>query len=375
MPDATTLFSTWVEVDLEAIRNNIRWFREFSPAQVMAVVKANAYGHGMLPVARAALQAGATWYGVARLEEALALRVGGITSPVLILGYTPPQCMVEALTAHISMAVWDEHQVEQAALAAKKAGVAARLHLKVDTGMSRLGVQPEQALDLAARLVRTPGVDFEGLFTHFARADEPDPTPTDAQQERFERVLAQLEKAGLRPPWVHAANSAASLKRPSAHYDLLRVGIALYGLHPSPACLLPPAFRPALTWKAVLSQVKVLPPGRGVSYGHVYTTTGWERIGTVAVGYADGLRRIQGNWALVGGRRVPVVGRVCMDQIMLQLDQVPQAQAGDEVVLIGQQGEERLSAEEVAKAWGSINYEVVCAIGARVPRLYLNEEQ
>lgn len=371
---AHTAYSTWVEVDLEAIRNNIRWFRHFSAAQVMAVVKANAYGHGMSPVARAALQAGATWCGVARLEEALALRAGGIDCPILILGYIPPARMAEAVAAHISLTVWDERQVEQATLAAEKAGGKARLHLKVDTGMSRLGVQPEAALDLASKIARTPGVDFEGLFTHFARADEADPTPSDIQQERFEGVLTRLERAGLRPPWVHAANSAASLRRPGAHYDLLRVGIAMYGLHPSAECPLPSDFRAALSWKAVLSQVKRLPPGRGVSYGHTYVTAAWERIGTVPVGYADGFRRIAGNQALVGGRRVPVVGRVCMDQIMLQLDEAPQAQAGDEVVLIGQQGEARLTAEEVAKIWGTINYEVTCAIGARVPRLYLNEE-
>jgi alanine racemase len=338
----------------------------------MAVVKANAYGHGMLPVARAALQAGATWCGVARLEEALALRAGGVECPVLILGYTPAQRMGEAIAAHVSLTVWDERQIEQAALAAK-AGPEARLHLKVDTGMSRLGVPPEDAPSLAARIARTPHLIFEGVFTHFARADEADPTPTDVQQERFEGVLLQLERAGLRPRWVHAANSAASLRRPSAHYDLLRVGIAMYGLHPSHECRLPADFRPALTWKAVLSQVKRLPPGRGVSYGHIYTTASWERIGTIPVGYADGFRRTQGHQVLVGGRRVPVVGRVCMDQIMVQLDEVPQAQAGDEVVLIGQQGAARLSAEEVAQVWGTINYEVTCAIGARVPRLYLHE--
>ncbi len=373
MSDASLLHSTWAEVDLDAIRQNIRWFREHSQAQVMAVVKANAYGHGIIPVARTALQAGATWCGVARLDEALLLRQAGLDAPILTLGYTPPARLEQAIVAGISLTLWDERQLEQAVAAAQRVGMDARLHLKVDTGMSRLGIQPEAASHLARRIARTRRVIFEGLFTHFARADERDPLPTDQQQQRFEDVLRALEREGLRPPWVHAANSAAGLTRPSAHYDLIRVGIAMYGLHPSGECPLPQGFRPALTWKAVLSQVKLLPPGRGISYGHTYVTTRWERIGTVPVGYADGFRRVERNWVLVGGRRVPVVGRVCMDQLMVQLDEAPQARAGDEVVLIGAQGEERLPAEELGRRWGTINYEVTCGIAGRVPRLYLNE--
>ncbi len=372
MSQATT-YSNWVEVDLEAIRNNIRWFLKNSGAPVMAVVKANAYGHGMIPVARAALQAGVNWCGVARIEEALDLRAAGLDCPTLLLGYTPPERVKEAVAQQLSLTVWDSCQVERAASAGQKTGIAARLHLKVDTGMSRLGVQPEEALALARKLAGTPGVIFEGLFTHFARADEADRRPTDAQERLFRGVIEQLEKAGLRPPIVHAANSAASLTRPSAHFDLLRTGIAIYGLHPSAECPLPEAFRPALTWKAVLSQVKILSSGRGVSYGHVYTTRANERIGTLPVGYADGYRRILGNQVLVGGRRVSVVGRVCMDQVMVGLDEVPEAQPGDEVVLIGKQRQASITAEDVAKIWGTINFEVVCGIGPRVPRLYLHE--
>ena len=368
-----TSYSTWVEIDLEAIRNNVQWFQNFSGVDVMAVVKANAYGHGMIPAAKAALQAGASWCGVARIEEAIELRAAGLNCPILLLGYSPPDRVEEAVAQQISMTVWDPRQLELAASAARKAEMPARLHLKVDTGMSRLGVQPEETLDFVRKLAKTPGVIFEGLFTHFALADETDPTPTDAQEECFRAVLTQLEQAKLRPPVVHAANSAASLTRPSTHFDLMRVGIAIYGLHPSDECSLPGAVRAALTWKAVLSQVKVLPPGRGVSYGHIYTTRAQERIATVPVGYADGFRRTLGNQVLVAGKQVPVVGRVCMDQIMIQLDEVPGARAGDEVVLVGQQGEARLTAEDVAKIWGTINYEVTCAISARVPRVYLHE--
>ncbi len=215
-----------------------------------------------------------------------------------------------------------------------------------------------------------PGISFEGVFTHFATADEANPTTSDAQEKRFRQAVEALDLNGLRPPIVHAANSAAGLTRPSAYFNLIRAGIAIYGLHPSSQCLLPTEFKPALQWKSVLSQVKTLPPGQGVSYGHIYTTRAIERIGTVPVGYADGFRRTSGNQVLVGGVKVPVVGRICMDQIMVQLDQVPHAAAGDEVVLIGSQGNERLSAEMLANTWDTINYEVTCGLAARVPRFY-----
>ena len=363
-------YSTWVEIDLQAIENNVRWFCENTGVQVMAVVKANAYGHGAVPCALAALRSGAQWCGVARIEEALELRRSGIECPILLLGYTPPERLVEAIANQISIVVWDLRQIEWAEAASRKAGRPAHIHLKVDTGMSRLGVQPEQAASLAKRLGEAESLYFEGIFTHFARADERKDEPTEEQALQFRRVLAELEAAGLKPPIVHAANSAAGLTRPSAYFNLVRAGIAIYGLHPSPDCMLPSTFCPALVWKTILSQVKILPPGRGISYGHAYSTRSEERIGTLPVGYADGLRRVAGNQVLIAGRRVTVVGRVCMDQVMVQLDEVPEARAGDEVVLIGIQGEEQITAEEIAQRWGTINYEVVCGIGSRVPRVY-----
>jgi alanine racemase len=363
-------YSTWVEVDLGAIKANVRWVREQAGVQVMAVVKANAYGHGALPVAQAALYAGATWCGVARIEEALALRLAGLDCPILLLGYTPPDRIGEAIAQRISLTVWDAEQIQQASTAAKEAGLSACLHLKVDTGMSRLGVRPEGALALAQELTAAPGIVFEGLFTHFARADEREKRPTQAQEHLFLGVLADLERADLRPRLVHAANSAASLSYPSARFDLLRLGIAMYGLHPSPETLLPQEFRPALAWKTVLSQVKVVPPGQGISYNHDYITSRAERIGTLPVGYADGIRRTRPNQVLVGGVRVPVVGRVCMDQMMVLLDAVPEARQGDEVVIIGVQDNDQIRAEEVALRWDTNNYEVVCSISARVPRCY-----
>ncbi|MBN1538491.1 MAG: alanine racemase [Anaerolineales bacterium] len=364
-------YSNWVEVNLGTIENNVRFFRRNSQAAIMAVVKANAYGHGTTAVAQAALRAGADWLGVARFSEAETLRQAGIEAPVLLLGYTPPDRLEAAINRNVSMTVWSEEQITQAAAIARRMGAVARLHLKVDSGMNRLGVKPEQALDLAQQIVDSPSLQFEGVFSHFACADESNPHPSDIQAARFDQALSRLEAHSLRPPWVHASNSAASLTRPTSHFDLLRIGIAMYGLHPSDECLNPPEVRSALSWKSVLSQVKSIPAGEGVSYGHVYHTQVVERIGTIPVGYADGFRRIEGNQVLVAGKRVPVVGRVCMDQMMVQLDRVPEAQAGDEVVLIGKQGGECLTAEEIARHWGTINYEVVCGIAARVPRVYI----
>lgn len=365
------VFSNWVEIELSAIEDNIRAMRRICEVPIMAVVKANGYGHGAISVARAATQGGAAWFGVARIEEALELRRGGIESPILVLGFTSPGSYIEAVTQRISMSVWTRDQIKEISIAALQAGLPAHIHLKVDTGMSRLGVPSHEAYQLAKVIQRIEGVFFEGIFTHFARADEIDRYYTDLQEQRFQKVIDQIKATGLEPPLVHAANSAATLVRPSSRFNLVRTGIAIYGLNPSKECKLPPGFRPSLAWKSFLTQVKVLPPGTGVSYGSEYITKSRERIGTVPVGYADGFRRVQGNKILVHGIRVPVVGRVCMDQISVQLDSVPEAEAGDEVILVGKQGESRITADDLAECWGTVNYEVVCGIGSRVPRLYI----
>ncbi len=370
MPAFKPRSSNWIEVDLDAIAANVRYFKTLCGVAVLAVVKANAYGHGAPQVAQTALAAGATWCGVARIEEALELRHAGIAGPILILGYTPEHQYLQAIEQDISLTVWEREQIDLAASLAQRAGKRAKLQLKIDTGMSRLGARVDQALELAGYLAEKPGVAYEGLFTHFARADELERATSDRQEARFREVLVELEGRGLRPPWVHAANSAAGLTRPSAAFNMIRLGVAMYGLHPSDETPLPPEVQPALAWKSVLSMVKTLPPGRGVSYGHEYVTRGYERIGTVPVGYADGFRRVPGAKVLIGGQPTPVVGRVCMDQIMVQLDQVPGPRAGDEVVLVGAQGQARQSVEDLARYWGTINYDVVCGIGARVPRSY-----
>ncbi len=370
MTDPRNRYSTWVEVDLGVIEANARQLTALTKATVMAVVKANAYGHGAVPVAQAAARGGASWLGVARAEEALELRSAGIGLPILILGPAPVAQLAALIAAGASLTVTDEVQIDAAALAARDQQATAKVQLKLDSGMNRLGAPPEAAVNLARRIQQQPSLSFEGVFTHFARADEGMPEPVQRQVERFEQALSALVSAGLRPPLAHAANSAAALSWPGTHYDLVRVGIALYGLRPSPAAPLPAGLRPALEWKTQLTRIRSVPPGEGVSYGHAYVTRRTERIGTVPVGYADGLRRAAGNQLLVGGVPVPVVGRVCMDFCMLQLDRVPGANEGDEAVIIGAQDRTRLSAEQVADRWGTINYEVTCGIGARVPRTY-----
>lgn len=365
------MYSTWTEINTKALQDNIAILRQASGVEVMAVVKANAYGHGAIACALAALQGGATFLGVARIEEALELRHVYIQAPVLLLGYTPIQRFEEAISANLSVTVWSPEQVQAAAAAARQAGKPGRVHIKVDTGMSRLGLAPAEAAHLARRVSSEPDLILEGIFTHFARADEPGQASVDEQEGQFAWVIDALQAEGLRPPFVHAANSAAIITRASAQFNLVRAGIAMYGMRPSSQVPLPGGFQPVLAWKSVISQVKDLPPGTGISYGHAYVTTEAERIGTIPVGYADGLRRVSGNVVLIGGQRAPVVGRVCMDQIMVSLRGVPAAAVMDEVVMIGRQGDDEIRAEEVGERWGTINYEVTCDIGPRVPRIIL----
>ena len=362
--------TNWIEVDLSAIRHNVRRLREISAVQVMAVVKANGYGHGLVEVGQAAVEGGATWLGVARVDEALSLVRSGIPARIMVLGYTEPERAAEAAMHGVRLAVYDRQVAQAYSLSAGQAGQVLHVHAKFDTGMGRLGHNPEDGVEFVHWLGEQPALRVEGVFTHLAVADEPENPVTLNQLSLFDALLAGLNNAGLRPELVHAANSAGTLYFPGARYNLVRPGISIYGLHPGEAAPLPEDFRPALSWKARLVSAKMLPPGHGIGYNFRYYTSRDERIGVAAVGYADGFRRRLGNFALVRGKRVPVVGGVCMDQCMLQLDEVPCACIGDEVVLIGKQGESRITAEEIGREWGTINYEVVCGLLARVPRIY-----
>lgn len=363
-------YATWAEIDLGALRANVRQFAR-RQAAVMAVLKANAYGHGAVPVARAALQAGALWCGVARADEALELRRAGLGCPILILGATPPRAVDAAIADAISLSVWTAEQVAAISAAARKAGRPARLHLKVDSGMHRLGASPKEALHLARQIHDAQGVELEGVFSHLACASDADSTPSLEQHRIFQQVLAELSAAGLRPTWCHMANTAAALRWPEMDHDLVRIGLGLYGMQPSDVLDLGTGLSPALTWKARIAQVRAVAAGEGIGYGHVYAPDRAETIATVSVGYGDGFRRWPGTSVLIDGHPAEVVGRVSMDQITVRMPEGAQGRPGDEVVLIGRQGQAEVSAEALASAWGTINYEVTCGISARVPRLYL----
>jgi alanine racemase len=363
---------TWLEVDLEAIAHNVRRVVEMVGPQVavMAVLKADGYGHGMVRVARTALNNGARYLGVASINEGAVLRRAGITTPVLILGYTPAWQARELVLNGLSATVFGLDVARALSVAAKELDRQVQLHIKVDTGMGRLGLLPEDVLPFVLDLQSLPNLVLEGIFTHFSVADS-DADYTRWQMERFHRVLDALAPAGVEFPRVHAANSAAILTLPESHFSMVRLGIAMYGLDPSQQVPCPPDFRPALAFKTQIAQVKELPPGSFVSYGNTYQTVGVQRIAVIPVGYADGFRRAPRHWGevLVRGRRAPIVGRVCMDQTMIDVTAIPDARQGDEVVLIGEQGGEQLTTEEVAERLGTINYEVVSEILARVPRV------
>jgi alanine racemase len=341
---------------------------------VLASLKADAYGHGALKVARTVLLNGASMLGVATVSEATPLREAGIMAPILVFGYVPHWQMREAVRLGLTITLYSSEAAQALSRAAQALQRTVKVHLKVDTGMGRLGIRAEEIeaiVALAREVRRLPGLELEGIFTHFAMADARDQSYTRKQLARFQSILQALEAEGLRPPLAHAANSAATLTVPEAHFDMVRPGIALYGLDPSPEVRLPPGFRPALSFKTQVAQVKLVPEGECIGYGCTYVTTRPTRIAVLPVGYADGFRRAPRTWGsvLIHGREAPIVGRICMDQCMIDVTDIPGVRVGDEVVLIGRQGEAVLTAEQVAERLGTINYEVVSEILARVPRV------
>jgi len=363
---------TWLEVDLEAVAHNVRRVVNMvgPDVSVLSVLKADGYGHGVVRVARTALNNGARYLGVASINEGAALRRAGIDAPTLVLGYTPAWQARDLVLNDLTATVFSLDVAQALSRAARDLDREVRIHIKVDTGMSRLGLLPHDVAPFVLDLRPLPGLVVEGIFTHFSVADS-DPEYTRWQIERFREVLEVLERQGIHFRLVHAANSAAILTLPESHFLMVRLGLAMYGLHPGPQVRCPDDFRPALSFKTQVAQVKTLPPGSFVSYGNTYQTVGEQRIAVIPVGYADGFRRAPRHWGevLIRGHRVPIVGRVCMDQTMIDVTAVPDVRQGDEVVLIGEQGEERISAEDVAERLGTVNYEVVSEILARVPRV------
>ncbi|WP_267242916.1 alanine racemase [Streptomyces sp. PR69] len=374
------------EIDLSALRANVRALRAHAPgAALMAVVKADAYGHGMVPCARAALQGGATWLGAALPQEALALREAGITAPVLCWLWTPGGPWREAVEAGVDVSVSGLWALDEAVAAARAVGRTARIQLKADSGLGRNGAQPADWPELveAARAAEAEGaVKVTGLWSHFACADEPGHPSIAAQLDSFRHLVAYAEKEGLEPEVRHIANSPATLTLPESHFDLVRTGIAVYGVSPSPDIGTPADFglRPVMTLAASVALVKQVPGGHGVSYGHHYVTDGETTLGLVPLGYADGIpRHASGRGpVLVGGKRRRVAGRVAMDQFVVDLGpDEPGGQRvaqGAEAVLFGPGDRGEPTAEDWAEAAGTIAYEIVTRIGKRVPRVYLNED-
>jgi alanine racemase len=363
-------FGTWLEIDLSILEKNYQILSGIFNKPIMPIVKANGYGHGLRKVAERFEKAGAEWIGVARIEEALLLREYGIKSKILVLGYTSPKRIPHAIKEKITLSVYDFEVAMQYAIQARSLTEAVELHAKIDTGMGRLGIQPSKAVEFVKLLNEEPSIKLEGLFSHFARADEPEVDDTSKQIAKFNILLNEIDSKTQLPPLVHAANSAGAILFPESRYSFVRVGIALYGLPPSSSVCLPEGVRPALAWKARLISKKKLPAGHGVSYGFKYYTKKNEMIGVVAVGYGDGLRRIDGNSVLIHGKLVKIIGNVCMDQIMVQLDDIPEAEIGDEVVLIGNQQGQEITATDIARNWHTINYEVICGLASRMPRIY-----
>ncbi len=369
---------TYLEIDLDAIAHNVRVIKMHIGPQVklIAVVKANAYGHGALEVAQTALRHGASWLAVARADEGISLRQAGIVAPILVMNYTPLGEIEEALRHDLTLTLSDLEPARSISAIASRLGRAATVHIKVDTGMGRFGLLPDEVLPFMQELAALPGVQVEGLYTHFAVADLADKDYTRQQFRRFQQVRDRLSAAGYRIPLCHAANSAATLDLPETHLDAVRVGIAMYGLRPSSEVEPAVPLRPALSLKSHVARVRTLPAGSSISYGRTYITPREMTVALVPVGYGDGYHRLISNRGavLINGRRAPIVGRVCMDQVIVDVSQAGLVELNSEVVLIGSQGKERITAEEVATWAETINYEVVTALLPRVPRLYVGTE-
>ncbi len=365
----------WVEVDLRAVAANVATLGALAaPAALCAVVKADGYGHGSVPVALAALRAGATWLGVAMAAEGAVLRAAGIDAPILVLSEPSPEELPDVVALGLRPTVYRPDTVAALAEAVADAGAAALpVHLKVDTGMRRVGAEPSDVVALALAVQRRPELALEAVWTHCAVADEPGHPFTGTQARRFDAVLAELRGAGIDPPVVHAANSAATLAHPRLRHRLVRCGIAVYGHPPSRALEGAVELQPALSLRARVSLVKEVDAGERLSYGRRYATTGPTVVATVPLGYADGVpRRLSsvGGTVLVGGQRRPIAGTVTMDQIMVDCGPGAPVAVGDEVVLLGRQGAEEITAEEWAHQLDTISYEILCGIGPRVPRTY-----
>ena len=371
---ATLCDRAWVEIHLSAIVRNVRQIRQIAPnADLLAVVKADAYGHGAIAVARAALDAGAAWLGVATLQEGIALRESGIEAPILLLGVTyraeqvrqlADWCLQPTLSHPQQVAAFEE--------ILQQTGQTLPVHLKIDTGMSRLGVAWEDAADFARQVRVSPYLEIASVYSHLATADDPDRATMKQQQQRYEAAIAACRAAGVVPPRLHLANSAATLADPSCHYDMVRVGLLLYGYYPDPHLRRPDlVFEPAASVRARVTQVKTVPAGTGISYGHSFVTKRATRVAIASIGYADGLPRLLSNrlQAIARGRLLPQIGTITMDQIALDATVMPDLAPGEIVTLLGRDGDCKIDADDWADMLGTISWEILCGFKHRLPRV------
>ncbi len=372
----------WAQVDLRALRRNYRRLRGLlGPRQkYLAVVKANAYGHGAVPVALALEAEGADWFGAATLEEGEELRRGGVTRPILLFGYTPPTAARRLAAGKLTQGVFSGEYAAALGAEALRAGVQVDFHLMVDSGMGRLGLRPGEldSLRQAAEILANPALRCTGTFTHFAVADELGEASsafTGEQFARFEGFLDRMRKAGMDPGLCHCANSAAAILTPGMRLGMCRFGIVQYGLSPSEEVGWT-ELEPVMSLRATVAMVKEIHPGDTVSYGRLYTAQEPRKIATVAIGYADGYPRCgwQGGRVILKGQYAPIAGRVCMDQLMVDVTGIPHVAPGDPVTLAGREGEAEITWDEVAQKSGTVSYERICAISGRVPRVYLDEQ-
>ena len=363
--------AAWAEINMGAIAHNCREIRSriAKGAKLCAVVKADAYGHGAVAVARVALEEGADYLAVATLSEALKLRAAGFTTPLLILGLVEPESAREVVDGDITQTVCRMDLVEALSKEAVRQGKTVKVHLTIETGMGRIGVHPKDAAETAKKIAALPNVELEGVFSHFALADIPDKTFTKNQVKLFQEACNAIEAVGIRIPIKHIAESAAILEIPDVHFDMVRAGIIQYGLWPSDEVTRPIDLRQCMKFCARIVYVKTIQPGESVGYGRKFIAERETRIATLPVGYADGyIRAYAGGSVEVCGKRAPIAGRVCMDQFMIDITDIPEAQMGDVCTLFGS---ETLPTDEVAGWANTINYEVVCLVSERVPRVYV----
>lgn len=364
----------WVEVDLDALHHNLNEAKRVSKgAKILAVVKADGYGHGAVEIAKE-LHEEADYFGVALIDEALQLRRNGVTKPILILGYTSPTQYETLIEADITQSIFSREAARQLSDTAVRMGKKAKIHVVVDTGMSRIGFPPtEESVETIKWINTLPGLFVEGIFSHFALADSKDKTVDKMQLKRFGFVLDGLEREGIHIPIKHISNSAAVIDSDYS-FDMVRCGIMLYGMYPSDEVdKTKVSLKPVMSLKSSVIQVKTLPPGEGVSYGHTFVTTRETRIATVSAGYGDGYPRALSSKGrvIINGQYAPIIGRVCMDIFMVDISHIDGVKVEDPVILIGRDGDKEITAEEVGALADTFNYEIVCSVSRRVPRIYL----